>query len=104
VFMPIFVLPLSAHLIVTVADHVPKIDVRPSCRGAVTAKVTEPGVNAMQHCLAIEKKAHETLVKEWRTFAAADRTKCSNETRGFSPTYTELLTCLQFSRYLKGQK
>jgi hypothetical protein len=104
VFMPIFALPLSAHLIVTVADHVPKIDVRPSCRGAVTAKVTDPGVNAMQHCLAIEKKAHETLVKEWRTFTAADQTKCADAVSGFSPTYTELLTCLEFSRELSKKQ
>jgi hypothetical protein len=102
--MPIFALPLSAHLIVTVADHIPKIDVRPSCRGAGAAKIADLSVNAMEHCLAIEKKAHQTLVKEWRTFTAVDQTKCANAARGFSPSYTELLTCLEFSRELRKKQ
>lgn len=103
-FAPIFALPLSAHLIVAVADRVPRLDVTASCRGAVTAKVADPSVNAMRHCLDIEKKAHDTLVKEWRQFTSADRAKCENATMSFSPTYTELLTCLEFSRELRKQK
>jgi hypothetical protein len=101
VFVPILALPLTAYLLVAVADDVPKLDVTPSCSGAAAAKVLGPGVNAMQRCLDIEKKAHDTLVKEWRVFAPADRAKCVNAVMVFSPTYTELLTCLEFSRELK---
>jgi hypothetical protein len=64
-------------------------------------KVLAQGVNAMQNCLDIEKKAHNTLVKEWLEFAPADRAKCVIGVMSFSPTYTELLTCLEFSRDLK---
>jgi hypothetical protein len=101
VFVPIFSLPLAAHLFVAVADGVPKLDVTPSCRGAVAAKVLAQSVDAMQNCLDIEKKAHDQLVKEWLGFTPADRAKCVNAVMNFSPTYTELLTCLEISRELK---
>jgi hypothetical protein len=100
VFVPIFVLPLTAHLFVAVADGVPKLDVTPSCRGAAAAKVLSPSVNALQTCLETEKKAYGTLVKEWLEFAPADRAKCVGAVMAFSPTYTELLTCLEFSKEL----
>lgn len=100
-FVPIIALPLAATLLVTVADRVPKLDVTPSCRGAVAAKVLTQNVDAMQNCLAIEKGAHDQLVKEWLEFSSADRAKCVSEVMIFSPTYTELLTCLEFSRELK---
>ena len=99
--IPIFVLPLAANLFVAVADRVPKLDVTPSCRGAAAAKVLTQNVDAMRNCLAIETKAHDQLVKEWLGFAPADRAKCVNAVMTFSPTYTELLTCLEFARELK---
>ena len=99
--VPIFALPLVANLLVTVADLVPKFDVTPSCRGAAAAKVFTQNVDAMQNCLAIEKRAHDQLVKEWLEFSSADRAKCVSGVMTFSPTYTELLTCLDFSRELK---
>jgi hypothetical protein len=104
VFAPIFAVSLTAHLFVAVADGVPKLDVTPSCRGAAAAKVLDQSVNAMQRCLDIEKKVHDTLVKEWREYAPADRAKCANAIMSFSPTYTELLTCLEFSRDLNKQQ
>jgi hypothetical protein len=101
VFVPIFLLPLAAHLFVAVADGVPKLDVKPSCRGAVAAKVLTRNVDAMQNCLDIEKKAHDQVVKEWSEFTPADRAKCVSAIMSFSPTYTELLTCLEFSQNMK---
>lgn len=100
-FVRIFLLPLAAQLFVTVADGVPKFDVTPSCRGAAAARVHSQNVNAMQDCLDTEKKAHDQLIKEWLKFSPADRGKCVNATMSFSPTYTELLTCLEFSKDLK---
>jgi len=55
---------LTAYLLVAVADGIPKIDVRPSCRGAIAAQVLSQGVDAMQNCLDTKKKAHNTLVTE----------------------------------------
>jgi hypothetical protein len=101
VFVPIFALPLAAHLFVAVADGVPKLDVTPSCRGAGAAKVITQNVDAVQNCLDIEKRAHDQIMKEWLGFTPADRAKCVNAIMSFSPTYTELLTCLEFSKELK---
>lgn len=103
-FVPLFALPLTAQLLVVAADGIPKLDVRPSCRGAASAKVLSESVNAMRNCLDSEKKAHNTLVQEWRQFSPADRARCTNAVMSFSPTYTELLTCLEFTRELKNNK
>jgi hypothetical protein len=99
--VPIFLLHLAANLFVAVADCVPKLDVTPSCRGAMAAKVLTQNVDAMQSCLDSEKKAHDQLAKEWLEFTPADRAKCVNAIMIFLPTYTELLTCLEFSKELK---
>lgn len=103
-FVPIFALPVAGQLFLAVADGVPKLDVKPSCRGAAAANVLGPGINALQSCLDTEKKAQATLVKEWREFAPADRAKCANAIMTFSPTYTELLTCLEFSQEQRKQQ
>jgi hypothetical protein len=55
----------------------------------------------MQSCLDTENKAHGTLVTEWLKFTPAARAECVGSIMTFSPTYTELLTCLEFSRNLK---
>ena len=94
--MRILAVPLAA-----VADGVPKLDVTPSCRGAGATKVLPKNVDAAQNCLDIEKNAHDQLVKGWLEFAPADRAKCGNAVMSFSPTYTELLTCLEFPKELK---
>jgi hypothetical protein len=69
--------------------------------GQGAAKVMTQNVDAVQNCLDIEKRAHDQLVKGWQDFTPADRAKCVNAVMSFSPTYTELLTCLEFSKGLK---
>ena len=115
-FILFFSLPVAAHLIISVADSVPKIDVTPSCRAAAAnAKAqANPSVNAkgkaqvqanpspatdrMKTCLDSEKKIHDQLVKEWSNFPPADRARCIKATELFSPTYTELISCLEMTR------
>lgn len=104
VFVPFFALPLAGQLFIGVADGVPKLDVMPSCRGAVEARVLTNAVDPLQNCLAIEKKANDQLVKEWLEFTPADRAKCVNGIMKFEPTYSELLTCLEFSKIMKRYK
>jgi hypothetical protein len=46
-----------------------------------------------------EQAARVTLAPQWEKFAASDRATCTqNETTGGSPSYVELLTCLQIAR------
>jgi hypothetical protein len=47
--------------------------------------------------LSLEQRTREQLNKNWSTFPAADRIKCV-KTQTFSPTYSELATCLEMKR------
>jgi hypothetical protein len=91
---PLFALALTSQLVVTVADGVPPFDTAPSCRAA--AQVAPEGFNA---CMKDEQDARTQLTAQWDKFIASDRATCTqNETTGGSPSYVELLTCLQMAR------
>ncbi|MGB9208319.1 MAG: hypothetical protein WCB78_09455 [Pseudolabrys sp.] len=55
----------------------------------------------MTSCLASEQRTREELTKNWSTFPEADRNGCV-KSLSFSPTYTELLTCLEMRRDVKN--
>jgi hypothetical protein len=100
-FVPFFALPLATHLIISVADTAPKLDVTASCRAAaVAANATD----RMQSCLASEQKIHDQLVKDWSGYPSVDRAHCVKAVKAFEPTYTELLTCLEMARDVKKIK
>ncbi|HEY6259382.1 MAG TPA: hypothetical protein VIY51_26685 [Xanthobacteraceae bacterium] len=90
-------LTMGAHLTIAVADPVPSFNVEPSCRAAASGAA---GIKQdMSVCLDDEKGARDQLAKEWGEFAANDRGLCTRlATTGGSPTYTELLVCLQMAR------
>jgi hypothetical protein len=97
--MPFAALALGTNLIM-VADSVPKLNVEPSCKTA--------GVEGMalgrttQSCLNDENGARDQLVKDWPTFSASDKSHClSMVSTGGSPSYVELLSCLEMSRDAK---
>jgi hypothetical protein len=90
-------LMMGAQLAIPVADVVPSFNVEPSCRAAARG---EAGIKQdMSVCLEDEKGARDELAKEWSQFAPNDRGLCTRlATTGGSPTYTELLVCLQMAR------
>jgi hypothetical protein len=91
---PLFALAFASQLVVTVAEGVPAFDTAPGCRAA--AQVAPEGLNA---CVKDEQDARTQLASQWETFVASDRATCTqNETTGGSPSYVELLTCLQMAR------
>jgi hypothetical protein len=90
-------LPIAAQLFVTVADTVPTFDVTPSCRAA--ASVTGASQDRLQTCMQSEQRARDLIVKHWDQFTAADRRNCAlTASVGGSPTYTEMVTCLEMAR------
>jgi hypothetical protein len=85
---------LSLQLLVPVADDMPRFDVRPSCHAAATLTPA-----SLESCLRDEEEARGALQVQWLQFAAPDRTQCRAETEtGGSPSYVELLSCLQMAR------
>jgi len=83
------------------SSGVPDWDVTTSCRGAAEAGFTQDTSANLKRCLDSEQRTREQLTKDWSTFPAADRVKCV-KTQTFSPTYSELATCLEMSRDLRN--
>ena len=86
-------LAFGSPLLVTVAD-VPAYDVAPGCRAATTVM---PG--SFEACMKDEQNARAKLAATWDGFAGPQRDDCVQaENAGGSPSYVELLTCLQVAR------
>lgn len=91
------VLMVGAHLTIAAADGVPSFNVEPSCRQAASGDI---GIKQdLSVCLEDEKGAREQLAKEWSGFLSEDRSLCTRLSgTGGTPTYTELLVCLEMAR------
>ena len=73
-------------------QRLPVFDVRPECRAVAS-------VMPVQKCLQDEQSARVELEKNWSSFADRDRGHCIGEaTAGGSPSYVDLLTCLELMR------
>ena len=87
---------LASLSLTPVADNVPKFDIARECR-------SEGGSQAMQQkCAADEAEARDQVQPLWAQSSAADKTQCVRETSADgSPSYVELLTCLEMARDVK---
>ena len=93
-------LMVGAQLTIPVANGVPTFNVEPACRTAASGSIGLKQDLAV--CLEDEKAARNQLVNEWHEFSANDKTLCTRiSTTGGSPTYTELLVCLEMQRDAK---
>ena len=91
---------LLGSQIVLAADTVPKIDIGRSCQSAGAAAGAATRDKAA--CEQSENKARATLEKEWSQFTPSDQTSCARlVTLGGSPSYVELLTCLEMAKEAK---
>jgi hypothetical protein len=72
---------------------VPKFDVSATCQRAGSTK------NAYRSCLDDELRAQKELSHKWLSFNAGARATCSREIQiGGSPSYVELITCLELEQ------
>jgi hypothetical protein len=95
--------PTDASARRTRAAGVPSWDQTASCRAAASIAYGRTPSERLTSCLASEQRTHEELTKNWSTFPAADRNGCV-KSLSFSPTYTELLTCLEMRRDVKKSR
>jgi hypothetical protein len=100
--VPIIV--LGSHLAITVADNVPKFDIERGCRLDNTASSGLAEEQPLRKCISDEQQALQQLQTQWSQFAEADRTTCTTTTNSDNtPSYVELLTCLQEAKEVRGQ-
>ena len=95
---------LGSHLVITVADNVPKFDIARGCRldNAASSGLTEE--QPLKKCVSDEQQARQQLQAQWSQFSKSDKTTCTADTNSDdTPSYVELLTCLQEAREVQGQ-
>ena len=88
---------LAGSIVVLAADKVPELNIEPSCRAAAAASI---GVNRDENsCKRDENEARGKLEQEWEQFTSPQRAQCVRlSTLGGSPSYVELLTCLELTK------
>ena len=83
------------------SDDIPNLDVRPVCRGIASQSASNPGT--FEQCIQSEQAVREQLKQGWPTFSAADKQHCVALARtGGESSNTELLTCLEMARDVRG--
>ena len=91
---------LTASQIVLAADAVPKFNLEQTCRaaGSVSASLGRSAGD----CKRDEEDAHTKLQQDWAQYSPAQRTGCVRfSSLGSSPSYVELLTCLEMAKQAK---
>jgi hypothetical protein len=79
-------------------NGVPDLNVKGSCQDAqkFSAQGDDKGV-AYKGCMQDEMNAKDQLAKRWSSFRGADKTSCVEQARTPSPSYVEVLTCLEMN-------
>jgi len=86
----------AKHTLARIADTVPKFDMARECRSEGGSTVT------LETCAQDEAEARDQLKPLWRQSGAADKASCLGETSmDGTPSYVELLTCLEMDRDVK---
>ena len=90
----LFAIVASGALLATAgAQDVPSFNMTRNCAGSSDSDA------AVKSCLKDEQEAHDQLARQWTQFPAPDRANCLQETSSDgTPSYVELLTCLQMAR------
>ena len=82
-------------LVFALGSSVPNIGLQQTCRGAQEGALPEDRANAYQSCVHDEETARTQLRQVWNRVPAGIRQSCTDEATGISPSYVELLTCLE---------
>jgi hypothetical protein len=93
-----FALALAgSSLVLTVADEIPNYNMQPTCRAAVEMMGSQG--RTVESCMRGETQAREELAKHWATAPAEEKKRCLQTAMlGASPSYVELLICLEIHR------
>jgi hypothetical protein len=95
------VLLLGSHLVLA-ADPVPQLDTSLSCRSVGATALMGSGNRNTAACERDESEARGKLEQEWSQFTPAEQARCTRlSTLGGSPSYVELLTCLEMAKAAK---
>jgi hypothetical protein len=90
---------IGFSLTINVADAVPHYDMKPTCRAAVALAAGGDGGRSIENCMAGEEQARKEVDKAWLKTPSAERSRCIGTVAvGGSPSYVELVVCLEMMR------
>jgi hypothetical protein len=95
---------LLGSQVILAADSIPKFNTSLSCKSAGAAAVmgTQNGTRNAAACEHDESDARAKLEQVWGSFNSAEQARCVRiSTLGGSPSYVELLTCLEMAQAAK---
>jgi hypothetical protein len=95
---------LLGSQVLLVADSVPRLDIVHSCRSAGASSVmgAQSGTRNASACEQDENDARGKLQQDWGIYSGDERDRCTRlTTLGGSPSYVELLTCLEMAKAAK---
>jgi hypothetical protein len=85
-----------ALMAIAAGEPMPAINSEAFCRSAA---VRAQPIASIDACMDDERRAHDQLIRQWKEFSAGDKADCVPLTlTGGTPTYIELLTCLELRR------
>ena len=80
----------------------PELNVKGSCSDAQKFSTGDDKNNAYKGCMQDEMAAKDQLNKRWSSFKPKDRSDCVEQARAPSPSYVEVLTCLEMDSDAMG--
>ena len=93
---------LAGSIVLAAADAPPTYDIDPSCQAAAKRSTT---ANYLEACRQSEARARQQLIEKWPQFSAKDRAECVPASKlGGTPTYSELITCLEMTKDAENLK
>jgi hypothetical protein len=76
------------------AAEIPSLPIEATCRAAPRLEAGD--ADPFQGCMKDEQAARSELEQQWASFSPQHRDVCMEQTRvGGSPSYVDVLTCLQ---------
>ena len=96
--LPNYLLLWGAFLMSTAAaQQLPRLDVEAACRAA--PRLLAEDANPYEGCMRDERDAERQLQGMWSGAPPAHRETCAGEAQiGGSPSYVDMLTCLQMAQ------
>ena len=95
--IPVLPLILLTPFLVAAPGGVPAFNVEPSCRGGMNVGPASE-MALYRECLKEEAGARKLLQKQWTSFPRHVRESCASTAGMGTPSYVELLTCLQMTK------
>jgi hypothetical protein len=98
-------LVLASQLLIAVADNLPEFNIERGCKETTSASGPKARLDETV-CVRNEQKALGKLQSLWLQAASSNRAICireATENSDVTPSYVELLTCLQVQQLVTGR-